>query len=248
VPAYGDEDEEHLHPLHRLPEDGQERQTSHDEAGERRLGETNARPLHFHSIVRRCPFAIHVAHLFGHLLAGATREHQRVFVGVDGTKPEEHNGQLVTSTAGLEFEVYIQGMFKTELCNMAKPSGSKGASAISASASWRRMARLALQYQDAANHVELPPTPGSASRTPSSSSPTTTSPAASPCSAATRAPPSHWPSSFATASSDAAYGASPTSPAEKFAVVPKSISIRSTGHMKRSPGTAATASITSGSR
>jgi hypothetical protein len=69
--------------------------------------------------MRCCALSVHVAHLFGHLLAGvcATREQQRVFVGVDGAKPEEHKGQLVTSTGGLELEVYNQGMFKTELCN-----------------------------------------------------------------------------------------------------------------------------------
>ncbi|KAM0851505.1 hypothetical protein ACQ4PT_052381 [Festuca glaucescens] len=49
---------------------------------------------------------------------------QRVFVGVDGAKPEEQKGQLVTSTGGLEFEVYNQGMFKTELCNKWEETGA----------------------------------------------------------------------------------------------------------------------------
>uniref|UniRef100_A0ACD5TDD3 Uncharacterized protein n=1 Tax=Avena sativa TaxID=4498 RepID=A0ACD5TDD3_AVESA len=55
---------------------------------------------------------------------------QRVFVGVDGTKPEEQKGrgrekaQLVTSTGGMEFEVYNQGMFKTELCNKWDETGA----------------------------------------------------------------------------------------------------------------------------
>jgi butyrate response factor 1 len=50
---------------------------------------------------------------------------QRVFVGVDGAKPEEEQkGQLVTSTGGLEFEVYNQGMFKTELCNNWEEAGA----------------------------------------------------------------------------------------------------------------------------
>ncbi|KAK1698602.1 hypothetical protein QYE76_015299 [Lolium multiflorum] len=49
---------------------------------------------------------------------------QRVFVGVDGAKPEEQKGQLVTSTGGLEFEVYNQGMFKTELCNNWEETGA----------------------------------------------------------------------------------------------------------------------------
>jgi butyrate response factor 1 len=84
--------------------------------------------------VRICPFAINDANLFGYLLAGvrAMREQQRVFVGVDGTKPEEQKGggrdmekgQLVTSMGGLEFEVYNQGMFKTELCNKWEEAGA----------------------------------------------------------------------------------------------------------------------------
>lgn len=51
---------------------------------------------------------------------GACCEQQRVFVGVDGAKAEEHQvggdgekgGQFATATGGLEFEV-----LKTELCN-----------------------------------------------------------------------------------------------------------------------------------
>lgn len=60
---------------------------------------------------------------------------QRVFVGVDvdGAKAEEHQGasgggdrrgQVVKSASGLEFEVYSQGMYKTELCNKWEESGA----------------------------------------------------------------------------------------------------------------------------
>ena len=50
---------------------------------------------------------------------------QRVFVGVDGAKPaEEQKGQAVKSVGGLEFEVYDQGMFKTELCNRWEETGA----------------------------------------------------------------------------------------------------------------------------
>ena len=50
---------------------------------------------------------------------------QCVFVGVDGAKPpEEQKGQVVKSIGGLEFEVYDQGMFKTELCNRWEETGA----------------------------------------------------------------------------------------------------------------------------
>ncbi|XP_048550580.1 zinc finger CCCH domain-containing protein 39-like isoform X2 [Triticum urartu] len=55
----------------------------------------------------------------------------RVFVGVDGAKAEEHQGrggekggQVATAADGLQFEVYSQGMFKTELCNKWEESGA----------------------------------------------------------------------------------------------------------------------------
>ncbi|KQK04743.2 zinc finger CCCH domain-containing protein 39 isoform X2 [Brachypodium distachyon] len=55
---------------------------------------------------------------------------QRVFVGVDGAKPAAElnggsgggeKGEVVKG--GLEFEVYSQGMFKTELCNKWEETG-----------------------------------------------------------------------------------------------------------------------------
>ncbi|KAE8800986.1 zinc finger CCCH domain-containing protein 39-like [Hordeum vulgare] len=60
---------------------------------------------------------------------------QRMFVGVDvgGAKAEEHKGgtdggekraHVVKSAAGLEFEVYSQGMYKTELCNKWEETGA----------------------------------------------------------------------------------------------------------------------------
>uniref|UniRef100_A0A452ZZJ5 C3H1-type domain-containing protein n=1 Tax=Aegilops tauschii subsp. strangulata TaxID=200361 RepID=A0A452ZZJ5_AEGTS len=58
---------------------------------------------------------------------------QRVFVGVDGAKAEEHQGggcggekggQVATAAGGLQFEVYSQGMFKTELCNKWEETGA----------------------------------------------------------------------------------------------------------------------------
>ncbi|VAH11180.1 unnamed protein product [Triticum turgidum subsp. durum] len=55
----------------------------------------------------------------------------RVFVGVDGAKAEEHQGrggekggQVATAADGLQFEVYSQGMFKTELCNKWEETGA----------------------------------------------------------------------------------------------------------------------------
>ncbi|KAL6848712.1 hypothetical protein ACP4OV_021295 [Aristida adscensionis] len=51
---------------------------------------------------------------------------QRVFVGMDGSaKGEEKKGaEKEPPTAGLEFEVYNQGMFKTELCNKWEETGA----------------------------------------------------------------------------------------------------------------------------
>ncbi|CAL4901692.1 unnamed protein product [Urochloa decumbens] len=51
---------------------------------------------------------------------------QRVFVGMDGSvKKEEHNGgEKEKLNSGLEFEVYSQGMLKTELCNKWEETGA----------------------------------------------------------------------------------------------------------------------------
>ncbi|KAE8800983.1 zinc finger CCCH domain-containing protein 39-like [Hordeum vulgare] len=58
---------------------------------------------------------------------------QRVFVGVNGAKAEEHKGgsdggekggQVATDAGGLQFQVYSQGMYKTELCNKWGETGA----------------------------------------------------------------------------------------------------------------------------
>ncbi|XP_015692918.1 zinc finger CCCH domain-containing protein 39-like isoform X1 [Oryza brachyantha] len=51
---------------------------------------------------------------------------QRVFVGIDGAEGGEHKGGVKEDPpmGGLEFEVYNQGMFKTELCNKWEETGA----------------------------------------------------------------------------------------------------------------------------
>ncbi|KAG8086492.1 hypothetical protein GUJ93_ZPchr0010g10042 [Zizania palustris] len=51
---------------------------------------------------------------------------QRVFVGIDGAEGGENKGGVKKDrlVEGLEFEVYNQGMFKTELCNKWEETGA----------------------------------------------------------------------------------------------------------------------------
>ncbi|KAG8069277.1 hypothetical protein GUJ93_ZPchr0005g15449 [Zizania palustris] len=51
---------------------------------------------------------------------------QRVFVGIDGAGGGEHKGTVKNGRpiGGLEFEVYNQGMLKTELCNKWEETGA----------------------------------------------------------------------------------------------------------------------------